>query len=137
MFTVCMHKSNQTRMIPSLTFGKIQIDRKTNKKIQIISDSTTNIYIRIEEDNDKTHFMAANYIYVIIPKENMHCIDEYTIHINMQLRKGEHIRIAQSNCPRIYELHMYPPDKIGLFDRVWNLSQQLNLGPFPEYIHML
>jgi hypothetical protein len=129
-------------MIPSLTFGKTQIDRKTNKKIQIISDSTTNIYIRIEEDNDKTHFMAhkfmaANYIYVIIPKENMHCIDEYTIHLNMHLREGEYIRITESNCPRIYELHMYPPDKICLFDRVWNLSQQLNLAPFPEYIHML
>lgn len=130
-----MNKSQM--MIPSLTFGKTQIDRKTNKKIQIISDSTTNMYIRMEECIDKTEFMAANYIYIIIPKENTHCISEYSMNLNMHLREGEYIRITESNCPRIYELHMYPPDKIGLFDRVWNLSQQLNLGPFPEYIHML
>jgi len=124
-------------MIPSLTFGKTQIDSKTNKKIQIISDSTTNMYIRMEEDIDKTEFMASNYIYLIIPKENIHCIPEYCINLNMHLKEGEYVYITQSNCPRIYELHMYPPDKISLFDRVRNLSQQLNLGPFPEYIHML
>ena len=113
-----------------------QINNKNNKRIQILFDCLSSEYIRVEEEENNKIYMLANYFYLIIPKENITKINEYERILNQSLiNKNDKLQIIESNCPRIYKLYILPPTNINLFDFAWELSEQLNLGPFPEYIN--
>jgi hypothetical protein len=121
-----------------VTLKTIKVLEKGSKRITIILDPLhPSKYIRVEEEEEEvTNSFAANYFYIIIPKENMMFINEYIIKFNSGLINDECIKITESNCPRVYQVQIFPSDNIELFDHAWSISEQLDLGPFQEYIHM-
>jgi hypothetical protein len=104
---------------------KVQVRNINFNKITTITILSNSIrFVRIEENNMKTVF-AANYFFITLnPNLNMCCV----------LEDGEEIWVEKMENVALGALHIYPPDKIELFDRLIKCAQESGLKPFLGYV---
>jgi hypothetical protein len=94
--------------------------------ITILSNSIR--FVRIEENhmknNMKTVFAANYFLITINPNLNMCCV----------LEDGEEIWVEKMENVALGALHIYPPDKIELFDRLIKCAEESGLKPLLGYV---
>ena len=93
-------------------------------EITILSNSVR--FVRLEKDkNNYMSAISANFFFITLNNG---------LYTDCPLDEGDEIWVERSNYGlNLSVLHIYPPDKVELFDRVINWAQENNLRPFPNY----